>query len=603
MRNEFSFNKLDLMRKQDMNIVIVGHVDHGKSTVIGRLLADTHSLPDGKLEQVKETCRRNSKPFEYAFLLDALKDEQSQGITIDTARCFFKTELRNYIIIDAPGHIEFLKNMITGASRAEAALLVIDANEGVQENSRRHGYMLSMLGIKQVCVLVNKMDLTDYNEKSFRRIERQYRRFLRRIDVEPKCFIPVSAMQGDNIANHSKNMPWYEGMNVLEVLDTFENEELPEDKPFRMPVQDVYKFTKGGDNRRIIAGTIETGQISVGDEVVFYPSGKITTIKSIEAFNRNPQESIGAGWACGFTMSKQIYVRRGEIMCLTKELKPKTTGRMLVNLFWLGKNPLVKDKTYYLKLGTAKVAMQLEEVQSVMDASELVGKKKEQVDRNEVAECILTLDKHIAFDLMSDIAKTSRFVIVDDYEISGGGIVMQDMEDQTSWVRDKVLMRNYKWIGSEISSEMRASKYKHRAKLLFITGSKDSPRKDLGKALEKELFSEGKLVYYLGIGSVVYGVDADLVDSKLLVHSRKEHIRRLTEVAHIMLDAGMIFIMSARELNADDFDVIRTGIHDEKISVIWVGEERTTDIPVTLHIEDPYDMEDCVKLIREQLDV
>ena len=218
MRNEFSFNKLDLMRKQDMNIVIVGHVDHGKSTVIGRLLADTHSLPDGKLEQVKETCRRNSKPFEYAFLLDALKDEQSQGITIDTARCFFKTELRNYIIIDAPGHIEFLKNMITGASRAEAALLVIDANEGVQENSRRHGYMLSMLGIKQVCVLVNKMDLTDYNEKSFRRIERQYRRFLRRIDVEPKCFIPVSAMQGDNIANHSKNMPWYEGMNVLEVL-------------------------------------------------------------------------------------------------------------------------------------------------------------------------------------------------------------------------------------------------------------------------------------------------------------------------------------------------------------------------------------------------
>ncbi|MDD4296130.1 MAG: GTP-binding protein, partial [Ruminiclostridium sp.] len=161
--NIVPMNKKDLIHKQDMNIVIVGHVDHGKSTVIGRLLADTASLPEGKLEQVKETCRRNSKPFEYAFLLDALKDEQAQGITIDVARCFFQTEKRNYLIIDAPGHIEFLKNMITGAARAEAALLVIDANEGVKENSKRHGYMLSMLGIRQICVLVNKMDLVEYN--------------------------------------------------------------------------------------------------------------------------------------------------------------------------------------------------------------------------------------------------------------------------------------------------------------------------------------------------------------------------------------------------------------------------------------------------------
>jgi len=596
-------NKRDLINKQDMNIVIVGHVDHGKSTVIGRLLADTNSLPEGKLEQVKETCRRNSKPFEYAFLLDALKDEQAQGITIDTARCFFQTELRNYIIIDAPGHIEFLKNMITGAARAEAALLVIDASEGIQENSRRHGYMLSMLGIKQVCVLVNKMDLIDYSEKPFRRIERQYRRFLKKVDVEPVCFIPISAMEGENVANHSDKMPWYKGMNVLEVLDSFKNEELPEDKPFRMPVQDVYKFTKGGDSRRIIAGTIETGRISVGDEVVFYHSGKRTRIKSIEAFNREPMTTIGAGWAAGFTVTEQIYVKRGEMMCIASELKPKTTGRMLVNLFWLGKNPLVKDKTYYLKLGTAKVEMRLEEIRSVMDESSLVSKKKEQVDRNEVAECILTLDRHIAFDLTADIAKTSRFVIVDDYEISGGGIVMSDLQDQTSWVRDKVLMRNYKWIGSEISAEARAMKYKHGAALILITGEKTSPRKELGRALEKQLFDDGKLVYYLGMGSVLYGVDADLIDHQLILPSRQEHIRRLTEVAHIMLDAGMIFIISARELTADDYDVICTGIPPEKISVIWVGEEKTTDIPVTMQIEKINDIRECVRMIREHINL
>lgn len=203
--------------KEDMNIVIVGHVDHGKSTLMGRLLADTGSLPEGKLEQVKETCRRNSKPFEYAFLLDALKDEQSQGITIDTARCFFKTEKRDYIILDAPGHIEFLKNMITGASRAEAALLMIDAKEGVQENSRRHAYMLSMLGIRQIAVVINKMDLVDYDEGVFERVKAEYLEFLKQINVTPKVVVPASSFMGENIIQQSDKMPWYDGMCILEV--------------------------------------------------------------------------------------------------------------------------------------------------------------------------------------------------------------------------------------------------------------------------------------------------------------------------------------------------------------------------------------------------
>jgi len=597
-KNNIPVSKKDLINKQDMNIVIVGHVDHGKSTVIGRLLADTGSLPEGKLEQVKETCRRNSKPFEYAFLLDALKDEQAQGITIDVARCFFQTEKRNYLIIDAPGHIEFLKNMITGAARAEAALLVIDANEGVKENSRRHGFMLSMLGIRQICVLVNKMDLTGYSEKSFKRIERQYRRFLRKINMEPVCFIPVSALEGENIANHSVKMPWYEGMNVLEVLDSLKQEEHAENKPFRMPVQDVYKFTKNGDTRRIVAGTIESGKISVGDEVIFYPSGKRTRVKSLEAFNREPQQSLGAGWACGFTVTEQIYIKRGEIACLSKEMPPKVTGRMLVNLFWLGKNPLVKDKTYYLKLGTAKVSMQLEEVRNVLDAASLDNKKKDFVERHEVAECILSLDRHIAFDLIEEIAATSRFVIVDDYEISGGGIVIRELEDHTSWVRDKVLMRNYKWIGSDISPEKRAEKYNQEAELVLITGERESPRKEVAKLLERQLFDEGKFVYYLGIGSLLYGVDADIVTNNTTPYNKREHIRRLTEVANIMLESGMILIVSAIELEASDLDVVKTGIPAERISVVWLGNEVTTDIPADLVIEDANDIQKAAEIVR-----
>ena len=230
---------MEITREEIMNIVTVGHVDHGKSTVVGRLMADTGVLPEGKLEQIRENCRRNSKPFEYAFLLDALKNEQAQGITIDTARCFFKTEKRHYIIIDAPGHIEFLKNMVTGASRAEAALLVIDAARGIEENTRRHGYFLSMLGIRQVAVLVNKMDLVAYRQQVYDDIRTAYADFLHKIGITPASFIPVSGMQGDNIAGHSANMPWYDGLNVLEQLDRFQAVPEPEDRPLRLPVQGV----------------------------------------------------------------------------------------------------------------------------------------------------------------------------------------------------------------------------------------------------------------------------------------------------------------------------------------------------------------------------
>jgi len=321
------------IKKEDMNIVIVGHVDHGKSTLMGRLLSDTGSLPEGKLEQVKETCRRNSKPFEYAFLLDALKEERSQGITIDAARCFFKTKKRDYIILDAPGHIEFLKNMITGASRAQAALLVIDAKEGVQENSRRHGYMLSMLGIKQIAVIINKMDLVNYEEEVYEKVNKEYTEFLNIINITPKFIIPVSAFRGDNVIEKSENMPWFHGLSILEVLDHFECEKEEADQVFRMPVQDVYKFTKNGDDRRIIAGTIATGKMGSGDGVVFYPSGKKSHIKSIEEFHANPLEIVKAGKAVGFTLTEQIYITRGELMTIERQMKPKVASRIQCNIF------------------------------------------------------------------------------------------------------------------------------------------------------------------------------------------------------------------------------------------------------------------------------
>jgi bifunctional enzyme CysN/CysC len=567
---------------QRMNIVIVGHVDHGKSTVIGRLLADTHSLPDGKLEQVRADCELNSKPFEYAFLLDALKDEQAQGITIDAARVFFKSSLRPYLILDAPGHIEFLKNMITGAARAEAALLVIDAAEGVQENSRRHGYMVSMLGVHQLAVVVNKMDLVNWDEAVYDRIVAEYSAFLEQVGIRPSCFIPVSGRGGDNIADRSGNLPWYTGPTVLDALDTFRSEPAPVEQPFRMPVQDVYKFTKQGDDRRIVAGTIDSGTVRVGDDVIFYPSGKKSRIKSLEAFNRPVQSRAEAGFAVGFTLQEQIYITRGEVATLETEPRPQVTTRLRVSLFWLGREAMVKRKEYLLKLGTARVTARLEEVLRVMDASNLeTAQQRNAVQRHDVAECVLKLDRAIACDLAEDIPTTSRFVLVDDFEIRGGGIVREALPDRQTAVRDRVLLRNYKWEPSIIQPEQRAEKYNQKAALILVTGEHESDRKGVAKALEEKLFEDGKVVYFLGIGSVLYGVDADIERKP---ENRQEHMRRLAEVANLMLDAGIILVVAAAELTQDDLAVIKTAVPPDWIETIWAGDTVTTDLACDLQL-------------------
>jgi bifunctional enzyme CysN/CysC len=589
-----------LLEKQKMNIVIAGHVDHGKSTVIGRLLADTGSLPEGKLAQVQESCRRNSKPFEYAFLIDSLKDEQSQGITIDTARVFFKTDKRNYIILDAPGHIEFLKNMVTGASRAEAALLVIDAEEGVRENSRRHGYMMSMLGIRQIAVLVNKMDLVGYSKETFDAIAAEYAQFLANIHITAACFIPVSAMEGGNIAAPAAaTMPWYGGTTVLGMLDAFEKEPPPDDKPFRMPVQDVYKFTRYGDNRRIIAGTIETGSIKIGDEVVFYPSGKKSRVKTIEWFNSPERREAGCGSAAGFTLEEQLYITRGEIAAKNGQPRPQVSSRIKVNLFWLGREPLVQKKDYLFKLGTARVTARLEEIQRIIDASDLNTAQKNQVERHDVAECILKLNRAIAFDPIADSAGTGRFVIVDNFEIRGGGIIAEGLEDRQSWLRETVMLRNYKWEKSIIAPEKRAEKYNQKSTLLLLTGEKQAERKAIAKQLEDHLFEDGKIVYFLGIGNVLYGIDADIKGRE--GGERQEHMRRLAEVANILLDAGIILLVTAAELTQDDLEIMKTTVSPDKIETVWIGENITTDIAYDLRLPQPENVFESVDILKSYL--
>ena len=582
-----------------MHIVICGHVDHGKSTIVGRLLADTASLPDGKLAQVEALCARQARPFEYAFLVDALDDERAQGITIDSARVFFYTPTRDVIIIDAPGHIEFLKNMITGAARAEAALLVIDANEGIQENSRRHGYMMSMLGIRHLAVLVNKMDLVGFDETAFDRVEREYRAFLGNTGLTPAAFIPTVARDGDNLASRSPRFPWYRGPTVLEMIDAFPQSSVDGARPFRMPVQDVYKFSNRGDDRRIVAGTVESGTLRAGDDVVFYPSGKRSIVKSIEAFNREPAGSATAGQAIGFTLRQQIYVARGELAAVDGEPRPHMTSRLRVSLFWLGKAPLVTGRDYVLKIGTARAGARVETIHRVIEAATLeTTEAAVQVDRHQVAECTIATSRAVAFDLADEIAATSRFVIVDHDEICGGGIVREALPDAQHSTRERVLLREHKWEPSSVAPERRAARFSQRPALLLITGPRDTDRKRLAKALEARLFDDGRLVYFAGMGNVLYGVDADIARDR---DNRQEHIRRLAEIANLMLDAGILLIVSAQELSREELDVIATIVDPGRIELVWIGDRGLADLPGALFLPGVDDDQGHVERIRAWL--
>lgn len=527
------------MDRERMHTAFIGHVDHGKSTVIGRLLADTGSLPDGRMAQVEALCRKNGEPFEYAYLIDALKEERAQSITIDSARVFFSSKKRDYVIMDAPGHIEFIRNMVTGAARAEAALLVIDAKEGVMENSRRHGYLAWMLGIKQIAVLVNKMDLVGYKESVFEAIKKEYKEFLDEIGLQPSCYIPVSGSQGDLITKPSQRMAWYSGECVLDALDAFAKKVPLEDKPLRLPVQDIYKFTSFADERRIIAGTIASGKFKVGDEIAFYPSMKRSHVKSIEAFASPTVTCALQGDAVGFTLQEQIFVERGEIAALAEETPPEISMRMRVSLFWLGKRPLVKGKQYLLKLGTARVKVHVEEVIQVINAADVtIESGKEQIDLHDVGECVLSTQHALAFDLSETLADTSRFVIVDENEICGGGIILEALPDSQVGMREEKQLRNMKWIKSDITTAERAQAYNQTPMLVIITGKHGSGRKTLARKIEKQLFQQGKFVYYLGMGSVVYGINLDLEHNGGHTH-RQEHIRRLAELIHIFNGYGV----------------------------------------------------------------
>ncbi|MCS6879072.1 MAG: adenylyl-sulfate kinase [Geminicoccaceae bacterium] len=517
-------------------IVILGHVDHGKSTFVGRLLFETGSLPEGKLEAIRASSARRGMPFEWAFVLDAMQSERDQGVTIDTTQIRFRTALRPYVVIDAPGHKEFLKNMVTGAARAEAALLVVDAQEGVQEQSRRHGYLLHLLGIREIAVLVNKMDLVGYSAERFGAVAEDLRAYLADLGLEPRAIVPVSAREGDNLLRHSPRMPWYQGPPVVAVLDSFPYAALPVDRPLRMPVQDVYKF----DQRRIVAGRIESGRLRVGDLVLFSPSNKTARIKTIEAWHvpEPPSEAV-AGQSIGVTLDQPIFVERGEIMSHEND-PPLLTNVFKARVFWLGERPLTIGSTYKLKLSTSEATVTVEAIEKAIDTAELKPLPPERIERNGAGEIVLRSKRLLALDEFRANPRTGRFVLVEDYVPVGGGIVsMEGYPDQRQLVT--VRASNISAVGHAVSRAARAARNGHRGGVLWFTGLSGAGKSTLALALERELFAKGYQVYVLDGDNIRGGLCRDLGFSP---EDRAENIRRVGEVAALFADAGFIAISS-----------------------------------------------------------
>lgn len=406
-----------------LNFVIVGHVDHGKSTLIGRLLYDTDSLPPDKIEEIKKASGGLGKDTEFAYLLDHLEEERQQGITIDTTQVFFKTDKRRYVIIDAPGHVEFVKNMITGASQAEAAVLIVDVEEGVKEQTKRHSYMLSLLGLKQVVVVFNKMDLVEYSEDRFNSVKNDVTDWLKSINIEPEYFIPIAAIKGENIVKASEKMPWYSGLTFMESLDTMKNKVAPEDKALLFPIQDVYKI---GD-KRINVGRVEAGTIETGSTIKILPMGQTTKVKSIEKFLEEPQKAL-ASECIGITTEDAIFLDRGNIVC-TPDSEPHLTDSVKASIFWMSKRPFTKDQQLTFRCATQETKCKIESIDRKINSStlELLGENSDDIQNLEVAEVTIKTKKPVAVKDFNDVQEMGRFVLVRDDNTCAGGIITVDV--------------------------------------------------------------------------------------------------------------------------------------------------------------------------------
>ena len=532
-----------------INLVIAGHVDHGKSTLIGRLLHDTDSLTEGKMAAVKAMSERRGMPLEYAFLLDALQAERDQGITIDTTQVLFNSKKRSYLIIDAPGHKEFLKNMISGAAQADAGVVVIDVEEGIQEQSRRHCYLLRLLGLKEIIIVVNKMDLIEYSQRKFNRLKKQIVDYLSEIDLDCKAVVPISARDGEGLIDLSEKMPWYTEPNFIDTLDQLPEVNSTNDLPTRLPIQDVYKF----DERRIIAGRIESGTLKIGDELLFTPSNKRAAIESFEVWNAKDQKTKAiAGESVGIILNEEIFIERGHIASLSTDA-PIETNVFRGKVFWIGNKPIIAGDRLKIKIGTAEHISEVQSIENKIDLSSLEAIDVDRLEKNDIGEVVFRTKSTVALDPFEKNHRTGRFVLINEYETVGGGIVsMQGYADQRGLY--DVTSENIMAVSSRVDINARVANNGHKGGIIWLTGLSGAGKSTIAIEAEHQLFLKGYQVNVLDGDNIRFGLSADLGFSP---EDRTENIRRIGEVAKLFAEAGILVITAFISPYKQDRDRIR----------------------------------------------
>ena len=519
---------------QVLKVVIVGHVDHGKSSLIGRLMSDLNQLPEGKVAELKSICKSRGVEFEYAFLLDALQEERDQGITIDTTQIFFKTKKRNCVFIDAPGHREFIKNMITGAASADIAILIVDVNEGIKEQTKKHAYLLKLLGLNNVITVFNKMDKVKFDENVFKHVKAELDRFLQNIGVKSLFSVPISAKLGDNIVDRSKKMEWYKKEKLVEILDNYKPDSLNFSEDLRFPVQDIYKHK----DQRVIVGRIETGKMKIGDKLLFLPSNEEVSLKSFVCWPKSDSD-YKAGDCIGITLDEEIYVDKGNMVSLQCN-PPNLMNTFEASIFWLSEVSLDIKRKYLMKINTGEYSVNVQKVKRIINTNDLGVKKSDIVKKNDVCELVLHSAQLVPMDDFKRNSKTGRFCILDEKEIVGGGIInlenYPDQREQKVSYSPNIIPTNF-----SVSEVDRTSREKHRPAIIWLTGLSGSGKSTIAKGVEKKLFLNNFKVFTLDGDNLRMGLNKGLSFSP---EDRTENIRRTAEVAKLFSQAGFIVLVS-----------------------------------------------------------
>ena len=551
-----------------LSICLAGHVDHGKSSLLGRLLHELDLLPDGKVAMLAAASERRGVPIEWSFVLDAFQLERDQAITLDTTRVRVRTPRRELLVIDAPGHRELIRNLVTGAADTQAALLVVDAKTGAQAQTRRHLALLRLLGVRNVVAVVNKMDLADWREDRFVAVRDTLGEAIGRLGLTAQAIVPASAREGANLTVRSASMPWWSGPTLVEALEALPAAEATRATggPLRLSVQDVYRF----DDRRIVAGRLDAGTLSAGDTVLLLPSGREVGIAAIEGWPRAPARA-GAGDNVSLVLDEPLVVERGHMLC-DPDAPPKVTSVFDADLFWLGDGAIAPGRRLDVRIGCREVPGRIAAVHHGWDNESLAVIASNEIGEGDVGRVTIRCDAPVAVDDATTLRATGRFVLAEAGVIVGGGVIdasgYPDQRRARGGRGDHVVA-----VSHQVTARERGARAGHAGGIVWLTGLSGAGKSTLAMALERRLFDLGWSVYTLDGDNVRRGLNADL---GFAPEDRQENIRRIGEVAALFADAGVVCITAFISPYRDDRTRARAAAGERRFLEVYVASDLAT---------------------------